>query len=261
MTEQNEETNGKTSGERPGLPVPLLLSAIVAALGGFLFGFDTAVISGAEATLQRIYDLGGFWHGFTVSAALIGTILGAVTAGKPADLWGRRTVLLGLAVLYLVSALGSALAWSWLSFVAFRFIGGLAVGGASVVAPMDIAELSPAGLRGRLVAVTQLNIVVGILAAFFSNYLIVRLDLGQIEWRWMFGVEALPSAAFLLLLLFVPRSPRWLVARELLGEARAVLGRVGTDTGDMDTEIETIQRELGIEDLGSGNTEPATGSH
>ncbi len=131
----------------------------VAALGGLLFGFDVAVISGAEGTLERLYGLSAFWHGLTVSSALIGTILGAIAVGKPADALGRRSVLRWVAVFYLVSAVGSALAWDWWSFVGFRLIGGLAVGGASVVSPMYIAEISPTRLRGRLVAVTQLNVV------------------------------------------------------------------------------------------------------
>lgn len=216
----------------------------VAALGGLLFGFDTAVISGAEKTLQNIFNLAGFWHGFTVASALIGTIIGAMTIGKPADLVGRRAALFMLASFYLVSAVGSALAWDWYSFVIFRFIGGLGVGGASVVSPMYIAEISPADLRGRLVAVVQFNIVLGILLAFFSNYTIAWMELGAVEWRWMFGVEAFPAAAFLAFLCLVPRSPRWLVAEDLIDEARAVLSRVGTDTGGVDSEIEAIQDSL-----------------
>jgi len=220
---------------------------IVAALGGLLFGFDTAVISGAEKTLQSLWDLTRFWHGFTVASALIGTIIGAMTVGKPADLLGRRFVLFLLAVLYFVSAVGSALAWDWSSFVIFRFVGGLAVGGSSVVSPMYIAEISPARLRGRLVAVTQFNIVLGILLAFFSNYVIQTLHLGETEWRWMFGVEAFPAAAFFCLLFLVPRSPRWLVASDHIDEARTVLSRTGTDTGDVESELAEIGRSLEAE--------------
>ena len=220
---------------------------VVAGLGGLLFGFDTAVISGAEQTLETVFGLSEWWHGFTVASALIGTIIGAMTIGKPADLLGRRVALFILATLYLVSAVGSALAWDWYSFVIFRFIGGLGVGGASVVSPMYIAELSPARLRGRLVAVVQFNIVLGILLAFFSNYLIAWIELGAVEWRWMFGVEAFPAAAFLGLLFLVPRSPRWLVAEDLLDEARGVLSRVGTDTGDVDSELDMIRESLRAE--------------
>src|SRR5262249_51741645 len=161
-----------------------------------LFGFDTAVISGTEDALEAVYHLDRNALGFTVAIALIGTILGSIFAGKPADRWGRKPVMLVLAVFYFVSALGSALAWGWYSFLAFRLLGGLAVGGASVVSPMYIAENSPARFRGRLVATQQFNVVLGILTAFLSNYLIATLDLGPSDWRWMLGVQVVPSAAF-----------------------------------------------------------------
>ena len=132
---------------------------LIAALGGLLFGFDTAVISGTTGWLQEVFDLSPFTLGFTVASALIGTVLGAILVGKPADLLGRRNVLFILALLYLVSAIGCALAHNWFVFLFFRFLGGLAVGGSSVVSPMYIAEISPARLRGRMVAVTQFNIV------------------------------------------------------------------------------------------------------
>jgi sugar porter (SP) family MFS transporter len=225
----------------------VVIAAIVAALGGLLFGFDTAVISGTTHWLKDVYDLSSFWLGFTVASALIGTIIGSIIVGKPADIFGRRSILFILAVFYFVSALGSALAWDWYSFLFFRFIGGLAVGGASVVSPMYIAEISPARYRGRLVAVTQFNIVLGILLAFFSNYIIAGFNLGAIEWRWMFGVEAFPAALFFLLLFLNPRSPRWLVANGLLEEAQSVLKKCGTDTGSVDEEISEIQKSLDIE--------------
>jgi len=170
-----------------------------------------------------------------------------MVAGRPADVVGRRRVLFAIAALYLVSAVGSALAWGWWSFLFFRFVGGIGVGAASVVSPMYIAEISPAPLRGRLVAVTQFNIVLGILLAFFSNYLIARLELGATEWRWMFGVEALPAAAFLLLLFLTPESPRWLMARRREDEARSVLARLGTPAGSIDAEIAAIQASLDLE--------------
>lgn len=235
----------------------LLGSALVAALGGLLFGFDTAVISGAEQRLQELFQpvagLGSsaraFWHGFLVAGALIGTIVGAIGVGKPADRYGRRTVMFGLAVLYFISAVGSAYAWDWWSFVVFRFIGGLGVGGASVVSPMYIAEIAPAPMRGRLVALAQFNIVLGILLAFVSNYIIGALQLGDTEWRWMFGVEALPAAAYFLLLFATPRSPRWLLAVGREQEARAVLLRVGTDSTNatVDAEVAEIKQSLDIE--------------
>ena len=227
---------------------PKLISAtIVAALGGFLFGFDTAVISGTTQWLQKIYDLSSFWLGFTVASALIGTIIGSILVGKPADKYGRRSTLYVLAVLYFVSAVGSALAWDWFSFLFFRFIGGLGVGGASVVSPMYIAEISPAKYRGRLVAVTQFNIVLGILLAFFSNFIISGLNLGAEEWRWMFGIEALPAALFFILLGITPRSPRWLIANGRLDEAKSVLNLCGTDTSTIDEEITEIQASLDVE--------------
>jgi len=225
----------------------LLAAALIAALGGLLFGFDTAVISGTTDWLTRVYNLSAFGLGFTVASALIGTILGAVGAGRPSDALGRRRTLFLIAILYFVSAVGTALAWDWYSFLFFRFIGGLGVGGASVVSPMYIAEISPARLRGRLVAITQFNIVLGILLAFFSNYVIKAMDIGPAEWRWMFGVEAFPAAAFFLLLYLTPESPRWLVAKRRTGEARDVLARMGTDTGNVEQTVAEIQRSLDLE--------------
>jgi sugar porter (SP) family MFS transporter len=231
----------------PRLTGPLARSTVIAALGGLLFGFDTAVISGTTEALQAVYGLSGFWLGFTVASALIGTVVGSVVVGRPADAFGRRRVLFAIALLYFVSAVGSALAWSWTSFLVFRFLGGLGVGGTSVVSPMYIAEISPAPLRGRLVAVTQFNIVLGILLAYFSNYLVAQLGLGAAEWRWMFGVEALPAAAFFLLLFLTPSSPRWLVARKRTDEARAVLASMGTDSGSVEEEIGLIEASLDLE--------------
>lgn len=227
---------------------------VVAALGGLLFGFDTAVISGTTDSLRDVFELnapwlglpGSFWLGFTVASALIGTIAGAVVVGRPADRFGRRAVLMVIGAAYFISAVGSGLAWDWSSFNFFRFLGGLGVGGASVVSPMYIAEISPARLRGRLVAVTQFNIVFGILLAFFSNYLIARMELGATEWRWMFGVEAFPAAAFFLLLALVPESPRWLVAQNRVGEAKTVFGRLGTDTSTVEEEVREIQASLDL---------------
>jgi len=240
----------------------LLRSTIVAALGGLLFGFDTVVISGAEQTLQEMFaatyeslaarlahlgflGLPGFWHGCTTASALIGTILGAALAGKPSDVFGRRNTLLFLAVLYFVSAVGSALAWDWWSFVVARWIGGLAVGGSSFVGPIYIAEISPARSRGRLVALFQFNIVFGILLAFLSNYLIGLLKLGDVEWRWIFGVEAFPAAVFFLLLLGTPRSPRWLMTQGRTDEARTVLQRLGIE--NIEQEIHAIRESIDLD--------------
>ncbi|MBL7113602.1 MAG: sugar porter family MFS transporter [Bacteroidales bacterium] len=225
----------------------LLSSTIIAALGGLLFGFDTAVISGTTSWLKDVFELSSFTLGFTVASALIGTVVGAIIIGRPADRWGRKRILYFLAVAYFISAIGSALAQHWIVFLIFRFIGGVGVGGSSVISPMYIAEISPARVRGRMVAVTQFNIVLGIMLAFFSNYLISKLNLGAVEWRWMFGVEAFPAAIFFFLLFLNPRSPRWLVAKDRITEATAVLARCGTDSGNVSDEIKEIQESLNLE--------------
>ena len=178
----------------------LLRTSIIAALGGFLFGFDTAVISGTTDQLREVFSLTANTLGFTVAAALIGTVVGALSAGRPSDKLGRRRTLHWVAVFYFVSAVGCSIAWDWYSLLTFRLLGGLAVGASSVVSPMYIAEISPARFRGRLVAITQFNIVLGMLVAYMSNYVIAQLELGNAEWRMMFGVEALPAALFFLLL-------------------------------------------------------------
>ncbi|MCG8409569.1 MAG: sugar porter family MFS transporter [Phycisphaerales bacterium] len=245
----------------------LISTCITAALGGLLFGFDTAVISGTTEALQSVFSLSDGRLGFAVSSALIGTIFGAAFAGFAADGLGRRNSLLLIGLLYAVSATGSALAWSEVSFVLFRWIGGVGVGGASVISAMYIAEISPARYRGLLVGAFQLNIVIGILVAYLSNYVIsqfgqwhVETDVGtglaaslqeahlrwthEVEWRLMFGAEVFPAVVFLMLLSFSPRSPRWLVAKGLESEARQVLRLVGTDGGDIDAEIEAIRDSL-----------------
>ncbi len=216
----------------------LVRSTIVAALGGLLFGFDTAVIAGTTRALTDTYQLSHVTLGVTVSAALWGTILGAMFAGLPGDRWGRRDSLRIMAVLYLVSALGCAFAWDWDSLVFFRFIGGLGIGGSSVLGPMYIAEIAPAKWRGRLVGMFQFNIVFGILVAYFSNYLIGLAGLGAAEWRWKLGVPALPAAVFMLMLLGIPRSPRWLVKKERVAEAREVLRKMGEP--DYEAELQGI---------------------
>ena len=185
-----------------------------------------------------------FWHGLLVASALGGTIVGALIFAKPSDKYGRRSVLMLLGVLYLISAIGSALAWGMWSFVCFRVIGGLAVGGASVVSPMYVAEISPARYRGSLVAMVQLNIVLGILLAYLSNFLIAGMELDAAEWRWMFGVEAVPALAFTLLLFTNPRSPRWLVANGKSDEAATVLAAVGNARNIISKEIEAIHLSL-----------------
>ena len=223
----------------------LLRASIIAALGGLLFGFDTAVISGTTDQLRDVFDLSSGLLGLTVASALIGTVLGALFAGKPSDVIGRRKSLMWIALLYFVSALGSAVAWDWYSFLVFRLIGGLAVGGASVVSPLYIAEISPARMRGRLVAITQFNIVLGILVAYLSNYFVAQLELGATEWRTMFGIEAVPAAVFYLLMFATPRSPRWLVAQGRRDEAVAVLQSLGAPS--VEAEVQQIEESLALE--------------
>lgn len=226
------------------LTAALVGSTLVAALGGLLFGFDTAVISGATDALQSVFRLSPGQLGFTVASALIGTVVGSIAAGRPADVWGRKPSLMVVAVLYLVSSLGSGLAWDWWSFLAFRMLGGVGVGAASVVSPMYIAEIAPARYRGRLVALMQVNVVVGISAAFLSNYLLAGLNLGANEWRWMLGIQAIPSALFFVLLLPTPESPRWLVGRGREAEARAVMSRLGVSPAGVELEVDQIRRSL-----------------
>jgi sugar porter (SP) family MFS transporter len=209
----------------------LFTGAIVAALGGFLFGFDTAVISGAEQSIKEVFALSNQLHGFTIAIALIGTIVGALFSGIPGDKYGRRNTMIVLAVFYVVSALGSGLSNDWYFFLFYRFLGGLAVGASSVLGPMYISEISPAHLRGRLVALFQFNVVFGILMAFFSNYAINNLI--QINaWRWMLGIEAVPAALFFGLLFLIPRSPRWLVKKRKDEEARRTLVTLGSPDPD-----------------------------
>jgi len=223
----------------------LIFITLTAALGGFLFGFDTAVIAGATSALEKLFNLDKFWLGFTVSIALIGTIIGTMVVGKPADLFGRRKVLFYLAVFYALSALGCAFSFSWISLLFFRFLGGIAVGGVSVVGPMYIAEIAPAKYRGRLVGMFQFNVVLGILMAYFSNYLVGLFGLGEVEWRWKLGVMAIPSVLFFITLFFIPRSPRWLIKMGWIDEARAVLILTGEEfvEKEIDEILESIESE------------------
>lgn len=190
----------------------VFLWSLVISLGGFLFGFDTAVISGAEREIQIHWHLTEFEHGVTMSIALIGTILGALVGAIPSDNLGRKKTLALIAVLYLVSALGTALAQDWILFLVFRLLGGIGVGISSVTAPIYISEISPADRRGRLVGLFQFNIVLGILVSYLSNYMIGQLE-GE-TWRYMLGVQALPSILFLILIKYLPESPRWLILQK-----------------------------------------------
>ena len=229
----------------------LLKSTVVAALGGLLFGFDTAVISGTTGSLTQVYHLTPDLLGITVSCALVGTILGAMLAGIPGDRYGRRDSLRVMAVLYIISSLGCALAWNWPALVLFRFIGGLGIGGSSVLGPMYIAEIAPATWRGRLVGVFQFNVVSGILLAYLSNFLVGTQHLSvDAEWRWKLGVAALPAALFFLLLFTIPRSPRWLVKKRRVDEAREILRRTGGEKFEKELQeiVESIDAEHGHAD-------------
>ena len=229
----------------------LLKSTVVAALGGLLFGFDTAVIAGATPALKIQYHLAPFWEGFTVASALIGTVIGSMLAGIPGERFGRRDSLRGMAVLYFVSALGCALAWNWTALVIFRFIGGLGIGGSSVLGPMYIAEISPAKWRGRLVGFFQFNVVFGILLAYLSNYIIGTMGFGGAEWRWKLGVSAVPAVFFFLMLFGIPRSPRWLVKKGRIEEAREVLRLTGEENYEQELKdiVESIDAEHVTNDM------------
>lgn len=206
----------------------LIRSTLVGALGGLLFGFDTVVISGTTGQLTAIFHLSAAALGQTVSIALWGTVAGCLIAGVLGQRMGGRNALRIMATLYLASAVGCAFAWSWPSLMVFRFIGGLGIGGSSVLGPVYIAELAPATWRGRLVGVFQINVVVGILAAYFSNYIISSMGLGNAEWRWELGIAALPAAIFFAALYSIPQSSRWLITQGRTEAALDVLRKMGS---------------------------------
>ncbi|MBL7814017.1 MAG: sugar porter family MFS transporter [Saprospiraceae bacterium] len=213
--------------------------SLTAALGGFLFGFDTAVISGVEQTLQKLWQLNSIQQGFVVSSALIGTVIGALIGGIPAEKYGRKVTLYIVAITYLLSAIGTAYSVDWKYFMAFRFVGGLGVGVSSVVAPMYISEIAPPDKRGRLVAMFQFNIVFGILIAYFSNYLLGNI--GENAWRWMMGVQAVPSLVFLASILVIPESPRWLILKKgNVAAARHILSIIDASTAEQ--VVQNIQQ-------------------
>ncbi|UZD23661.1 sugar porter family MFS transporter [Algoriphagus halophytocola] len=224
--------------------------SLTAALGGFLFGFDTAVISGAERAIQEVWALSDWMHGLAIASALYGTVIGALVGGIPADRFGRQKSLLWIGLFYLISAVGSGLAWDVTSFTLFRFIGGLGVGASSVVAPMYISEIAPAKNRGLLVALYQFNIVFGIVIAYLSNYLIGTAEIAQ-EWRWMLAVEGIPALIYSILIFRIPESPRWLIGKKNNeAEARAILAR--TDPDGVDEAIRlAIAEEKKIKQAGS----------
>ncbi|MFK8162240.1 MAG: sugar porter family MFS transporter [Lewinella sp.] len=213
----------------------ILFWSLTVALAGFLFGFDTVVISGADQSLEALWSRGELFHGVVIMAsALWGTVLGAIFGSIPTDKLGRKQTLFWIGVLYFVSAVGSGMANDPWIFAAFRFIGGLGVGASTIAAPAYISEIAPANDRGKLVALYQFNIVFGILVAFLSNYLLSGL--GENAWRWMIGVEAIPAFIYAMMVLTVPRSPRWLLNKGKEAEAREVLVRIQqniSSTGDV----------------------------
>ncbi|MBI1341688.1 MAG: sugar porter family MFS transporter [Terrimonas sp.] len=227
----------------------LLYWSVVAALAGFLFGFDTVVISGANQPIKDLWRTSGWFHGiFIMSMALWGTVLGALFGGIPTEKFGRRKVLLWIGILYTASALGSGLAPDPYSFSFFRFIGGVGVGISSVAAPAYISEISTAKSRGRLAAMYQFNIVFGILVAFFSNYLLKGFD-GANDWRWMMGVETIPAVIYTIMVLGIPESPRWLVSiKNDRAAAKKILLDAGAENPDAD-----------IDEIIKSNAEVATG--
>jgi sugar porter (SP) family MFS transporter len=222
----------------------LIRAAIVASLGGLLFGFDTAVIAGTTSSIETLFKLSEWSMGFVVSSALIGTIIGTLVSSKPGDIWGRRQSLKVLGFLFIISALGCAFAWDYWSLCVFRFIGGVAIGGSSVLGPMYIAEISPAKLRGRLVILFQFNVCLGILLAYLSNALIevLNLDALHVQWRVMLGMGALPALIFTVMLYTIPRSPRWLISVNRHDEARNTLELIGEV--QIDKEMDEIKASL-----------------
>jgi sugar porter (SP) family MFS transporter len=223
----------------------LMRATLTGALGGLLFGFDTVVISGAIGTLVHLYSLTPKQEGFTVAIGLVGTVIGALTAGVIGQRLGSRETLRITAILYIVSATGCGLAWGWSPFLLFRFIGGLGIGASSVLGPVYIAELAPAKWRGRLVAAFQFNVVLGIVLAYTSNYLIRLMNLGATEWRWQIGIAVLPAFGFLALLFGIPRSPRWSASRNRIDDALSVLKLMGDP--DPEAELADIRAALAEE--------------
>ena len=217
----------------------IMMWAITAALAGFLFGFDVVVISGADKKLQLLWNSSDAFHGAVVMGmALWGTVIGAIFGGIPTNKWGRKKTLLTIGVLYALSAIGSALSNDPYVFAFFRFMGGLGVGASTIAAPAYISEIAPAKDRGRLVSLYQFNIVLGILVAFFSNYLLSGI--GDNDWRWMLGVQAIPAIIYTLFVITIPESPRWLISQSRMEEAKKVMKIISPD---QDSELLATQME------------------
>lgn len=219
--------------------------SITVALAGFLFGFDTIVISGADQPIQELWNTSDLFHStFIMSMALWGTVVGALLGGIPCNYFGRKKTLFWIGILYFISAVGSGLAVDPFSFSFFRFIGGLGVGASSVAAPIYISEIAPAQNRGKLVALYQFNIVFGILVAFFSNYLIGQAMSSDVSWRWMLGVEGIPAAIYTIMVLGVPNSPRWLIMKKNDETGAGELLKKLNPIGDIKVELQAIKDSL-----------------
>jgi sugar porter (SP) family MFS transporter len=236
---------------------------VTASLAGLLFGFDTVVISGVTGSVSKVFHIapGSFWYGFSVASALLGTLIGALVAGVPGDRYGSRDTLKIVGFMYVVSALGCALCWNLESFYVFRFIGGLAIGASSVLAPVYISEIAPAERRGALTGLFQFNIVLGILLAFASNALVQGAADGDDPWRLKLGIAAVPAVLFAVLMFTIPQSPRWLALRGRREEARDSLARVGVTQVDamleeFDRAAEDARRNSGYRLFTAANRRP-----
>lgn len=217
----------------------LIIWSIAVGLGGFLFGMDVAVISGAEQKIQQLWQLSDLEHGLAIAIALYGTVVGAGLGSFPANKFGRKKTLLWIGILFLISSIGAALAQDVYTFMIFRFIGGLSIGASSVVAPVYISEIAPPKYRGRMVISFQLNIVAGILFAYLSNYLLRGVG-GEDDWRWMMGIVAIPSLLFSLFMFYTPESPRWLLLHKKDEEgARKIFAMSGASPDELIAEIKT----------------------
>ncbi|MGQ8337811.1 sugar porter family MFS transporter [Sunxiuqinia sp. A32] len=229
----------------------VFMVAVIIALGGFLFGYDIAMMSGTSSQLEQLFDLNSFWLGFTLAVAILGTILGTLIIGKPAEKYGRRRSLILLSGLFALSTLGSSTAISWEILLFFRFITGVLLGCISVVTPMFIAEISPAKKRGQLVILNQFFVVTAIFVAFVVNYFLAQL-FEQSSWRWMIVVESIPAALFFFLLFLVPESPRWLINQDRVDEALTVFKCIQAENPANEVSIikQSVEQEL---KMGHGN--------
>lgn len=242
--------------KQSGANALVIRSAIVASLGGLIFGFDTAVISGTTKSLEAVFSLDANGLGFTVAIAAVGTILGAIFTGRLADRYGRKKILFVIGALYIAGALGAALAITHPVFLLFRFLGGVGVGMSSVCAPIYTAEISPAAQRGRLVGLVQFNIVLGILLAYLSNFIIRLLMPEDVAWRWMLGVMVVPSVLFVLLLFTVPETPRWLMAHGHEDHAIKISRRLCRSVTESDEQIREMRAQIEADAATRNTTEP-----